>query len=242
MVTPVQEEEKFSLPVVPPDQHSSPLREQAHHEEQLHQRSSDEDGTLLGEVHDEADFNRRPRINTNHAAGYDHDRLHPPNNVHSPLSPSQHREQTSRLDDDLMVLQAERMVSKEELERETSSESRSINRTRSRTAQEPVDDFDISTNPIHEMTKAYHPPARPATRLAKFFKRIHESSFLVRYFLYITPVMLILLVPTLLGFFVFKRATVGDVELFWFGVWLEIVWLTLWLGRVSISSSITSFY
>jgi hypothetical protein len=238
MVTPVQEEEKFSLPVIPPDQHSCPLPEQLHHREQLHQRSADEDGTLLGEVHDEADLNR-PRVNTSYVPGRDH--LHP--NGHSPLSPSQHRERTSRLDDDLMVLQAERKVSKIELEQEPSNDSRrSIHRTRSRTAQEPVDDFDISTNPIHEMTKVYQPPARPATKLARFFKKIHESSFLVRYFLYITPVMLILLVPTLLGYFVFKRATVGDVELFWFGVWLEIVWLTLWLGRVSLSSGISGFY
>jgi len=128
------------------------------------------------------------------------------------------------------------MVSKIESEREAERESPSMTKTRSRTAHEPVDDFDISTNPIHQISKVYQPPARPATRLAKFFKRIHESSFLVRYLFYVTPVTLILLIPTLLGLFLFKRATVGDVELFWFGIWLEIVWLTLWLSRVGVAS------
>lgn len=32
----------------------------------------------------------------------------------------------------------------------------------------------------------------------------------------------------------FREATVGDVFLMWFMVWLEVVWLSLWAGRVSI--------
>lgn len=226
MTTPAQEKAQLSFPAIPADQPDNPLQEPQH------QRSSDEDGTLQGEMHDDADHLRIATDVAGH--GHHHD-------VHfvSPLSPSQHREQANRLDDDLLLLQAERLESEREAERKrereggSGSESPSISRTRSRTAQEPVDDFDISTNPIHLITKAYRPPARPATKLAKFFIRVHESSFLVRYFLYITPVMLLLLIPTMIGLLLFKEATVGDVELFWFGVWLEIVWLTLWLSRVS---------
>ncbi|RAL61653.1 hypothetical protein DID88_002722 [Monilinia fructigena] len=29
-----------------------------------------------------------------------------------------------------------------------------------------------------------------------------------------------------------RKTTVGGVKLFWFGIWLEIVWLTLWLARI----------
>ena len=50
--------------------------------------------------------------------------------------------------------------------------------------------------------------------------------------MYITPPVLILLIPLLLGVFVFKTATVGGVRLQWFMIWLEIVWLTLWAGRI----------
>ncbi|KAM3418217.1 hypothetical protein BST61_g4220 [Cercospora zeina] len=46
------------------------------------------------------------------------------------------------------------------------------------------------------------------------------------------PITLILLIPLLLGALVFKRATVGGVYLMWFMIWLEIVWLTLWAGRM----------
>ena len=231
MTTPAHEKAQLSFPAFPADQPDNPIQDQP-----LHQRSSDEDGTLQGEVPDHGEHGYL-RVETD-VGGAEH---HPDVHFRSPLSPSQHREQASRLDDDLLLLQAEQMVSRVESQREALRESRSITRTRSRTAQEPVDDFDVSTNPIHQITKVYQPPARPATRLAKFFKKVHESSFLVRYFLYITPVMLLLLIPTLLGLFVFKKSTVGDVELFWFGIWLEIIWLTLWLSRVRLHSQRSQF-
>jgi hypothetical protein len=59
---------------------------------------------------------------------------------------------------------------------------------------------------------------------------------LVRYFCYILPFTILLLIPVFLGLYVFKQANVGDVKLFWFGIWLEIIWLTLWLARVSRST------
>ena len=61
---------------------------------------------------------------------------------------------------------------------------------------------------------------------------IYSSSFLVRYFFYIVPVVLILLIPLLLGVFLFPDSTVGGVRMLWFCVWLEIIWLTLWGGRI----------
>ena len=147
-------------------------------------------------------------------------------------STSQTREQENRLDDDLALLQAERVVSN--AQRPTNSRleySISVHRSRSRPID--VDDFDVNTNPIHEKTAMFRPPEHPSTNFAKIFKRIHNSSFLVRYVTYITPVVIILLIPLLLGALVFKEASVGGVSLLWFSVWLEIVWLTLWAGRVS---------
>ncbi|KAL8756699.1 MAG: hypothetical protein Q9184_004423, partial [Pyrenodesmia sp. 2 TL-2023] len=87
--------------------------------------------------------------------------------------------------------------------------SASMHRSRSRV--EPTDQFDINTNPIHEKTATFRPPENPAGRFAKTFKRIHESSVLIRYFFYIVPVVLIILVPLLLGALLFKEATVGDI-------------------------------
>lgn len=146
-------------------------------------------------------------------------------------SPSQSREQASRLDDDLAMLQIERVVSSTSASK--SDGEHSMHRSRSRPAAEPIDDFDAATNPLHETAMMYSPPENPTTSFAKFFKRIHNSSFLIRYFTYIVPVVALLLIPLLLGALVFPKANVGGVKLLWFSVWLEIVWLTLWAGRVS---------
>ena len=52
--------------------------------------------------------------------------------------------------------------------------------------------------------------------------------------MYIIPVAGLLLIPLLFGALLYgqDQKTVGGVELLWFSVWLEIVWLTLWAGRV----------
>ncbi|KAK2764562.1 hypothetical protein FQN54_009257 [Arachnomyces sp. PD_36] len=145
-------------------------------------------------------------------------------------SPSQSREKANRLDDDLALLEAEQAVRDNE-EQQEKRDGASISRTRSKRS-EPVDEFDAATNPLHEQAAAYKPPEDPSTSLAKFVKQIHNSSFLIRYFTYIAPVVALLLIPLLLGALVFKRASVGGVSLLWFSVWLEIVWLTLWAGRI----------
>lgn len=153
-------------------------------------------------------------------------------------SPSRTREQEHRLDDDLALLQVERQVSQEASragdDHNGTRPSMSLARSRSRRT-DPVDDFDVSTNPIHERTQVYKPPENPTTKLSKFFKRIHESNWLVRYFTYIIPLALLLLIPVLLGRFRYQHSdnvNVGGVYLLWFGVWLEILWLTLWCGRI----------
>jgi hypothetical protein len=150
-------------------------------------------------------------------------------------TPSARRERATRLEDDLMLLQAERVVSRStqgEDGLEGGGGPGSINRSRSRRS-EPVDEFDEATNPLHEKAAIYKPPESPNTTIAVFIKKVHESSFIVRYFTYITPLVLILLIPLLLGALKYKNATVGGVRLMWFSIWLEIVWLTLWAGRVS---------
>jgi small-conductance mechanosensitive channel len=145
-------------------------------------------------------------------------------------SPSKTREEAHRFDDDLAVLQAEQVASNSD----QGGLKKSAEMHRSRSRVEPVDTFDANTNPIHEKTALYRPPERPSTKTAAFFKYIHTSSWLIRYVTYIVPVVLILLIPLLIGALVpkAKEACVGGVQLLWFSVWLEIVWLTLWAGRL----------
>ncbi len=143
-----------------------------------------------------------------------------------PPSPtSRAREAANRLGDHLAVLQAERKVSS------TVSDRRSEHlRRRSR----DPDDFglDAASSSGGGESRAY--PGQADTGCGRAFKRIRDSAWLVRYFMYIMPVFLLLLVPVLLGLLVFEEATVGDVRLLWFAIWLEIVWLSLWAARVSL--------
>lgn len=193
-----------------------------------HQRSSDDDGTVVGD-----DSIHLPHISTGRERSDSHLTVETENlgPMRSMQSPSQTREQAHRLDDDLAMLQVERQVSsQQELNREQ-SQSRSTHRSRSR-RKDPVDEFDAATNPLLEKAAVYKPPEHPSTKLSKFVKKVHNSSFLLRYFTYITPLVLIILIPILLGAFIFKNASVGGVQLMWFCIWLEIVWLTLWAGRL----------
>lgn len=147
-------------------------------------------------------------------------------------SPSQTREEAHRLDDELAMQRAERLTSMDSRPSEARN-SAQLHRSRSR-APEPLDEFDAATNPIHERAAIYRPPENPSTKVAAFFKYIHQSSFVVRYFTYIVPVFALLLIPILIGAFLpaAENVDVGGVDLIWFGVWLEIVWLTLWAGRI----------
>lgn len=145
-------------------------------------------------------------------------------------TPSARREHATRLEDDLMLLQAERVASRSTQGAED-GEGVSISRSRSR--REVVDEFDEATNPLHEKAAVYTPPERPQTELSAFVKKIHQSSFIVRYLTYILPVVILLLIPLLLGALVFQDTGVGGVKLMWFAIWLEIFWLTLWAGRIA---------
>lgn len=191
-------------------------------------RSSDEEGTVVGQERPEGSIEP-------HAL---RDRLHleankePVTEESYQHSVSRNREESSRLQDELELQKAERLVTV--VSNTEGRNSTTITRSRSR-APEPIDDFDAATNPLHEKTAVYKPPEHPTTKVAKFFKYIHESSWLVRYFTYIFPVTALLLIPILIGALTNpgQNANVGSVKLLWFGIWLQIVWLTLWAARIS---------
>lgn len=164
------------------------------------------------------------RVDTSHATEESEDER-------AMRTPSARREQATRLEDDLLLLQAERVASRSTQGEVGEGEHQSMSRVRSR--REPVDEFDEATNPLHEKAAVYKPPEKPNTKLSAFVKKLHQSSFIVRYVTYISPVVLILLVPLLVGALKFPNTSVGGVKLMWFSIWLEIVWLTLWAGRVS---------
>ncbi|KAI4177969.1 MAG: hypothetical protein LQ343_000053 [Gyalolechia ehrenbergii] len=185
---------------------STPIQElrQPHYpaDNGTHSQSDDDENTLSGEY----DRLNPSRQNSAEKQNY----------LGGQPSQSQSREEENRLTDDLAMLQAERVASNVQSAHLAGRLTNSTSVHRSRSRVEPVDQFDVNTNPIHEKTATFRPPENPAGRVAQTFKKIHDSSFLVRYFSYIVPVVLIILIPLLLGALVFKRATVGNVRLILF--------------------------
>lgn len=142
------------------------------------------------------------------------------------------REENTRLADDLAVTEAERVVSQSSHDAQ-SKKSRDHHSVRSH--RSAVDEFDEATNPLHERAALYQPPEKPTTKVARFVKTLHETSFVVRYLTYIVPLVVILLIPLLVGALAYPDANVGGVSLLWFSIWLEILWLTAWAGRVCVT-------
>lgn len=148
-------------------------------------RSSEEEGTAVA---DDANGETLKKMNTSGSTEYfDQGRS----------AASKTRERTHRLGDDLALLQAERLVTST-VEKRAEETEHHVHRARTR-ASEPVDDFEAATNPIHERAQLYKPPEKPQNKFAQFFKYIHHSSFIVRYFTYIVPLVALLLIPSYWG-------------------------------------------
>jgi hypothetical protein len=101
------------------------------------------------------------------------------------------------------------------------------------------DSFDERADqPAHMPASSRLAPAkRPLTALGKAFSWVHNFSIVTRWFLYMTPVALILLIPILVGALKRtidgQRLSVAGVDLEWFAIWWMIIWLTLWAGKLA---------
>ena len=144
---------------------------------------------------------------------------------------SSSREQATRLQDGLELLRTERLVSNREHE---------LNRLNSRRRHpEPEDTFSVRDE--KEVPKR----SEGASFLNKIWVKLKEFPRLLRYFLYMLPVGVVLLIPILLGVYVFDEGTAviggtGGVYLLWFGIWLETMWLSLWAARVCSPKQLSS--
>ncbi|KAK7741015.1 hypothetical protein SLS53_005079 [Cytospora paraplurivora] len=156
------------------------------------------------------------------------------------LSRMDSREKSNRLQDDLELARIERQVSNEErLEKENASRAgrRSVSHNRHdrhHPMAEPEDAFHTLTEPDPLPVAKSEPEP---TFLANLFKKLRKFPRVARYFLYAIPIAIILLTPILLDLYAFPDTDnpvggPGGVKLVWFGIWLEIVWCSLWASRV----------
>lgn len=157
----------------------------------------------------------------------DQTHLAPDGGAMSPNSES--REAAHRLNDDLELLRIERLISQKENRSRRSG-------SRSRTAREPTREPEDTFNTTTTVYPVGHTPHK-STVLTRLWARIKRYPRWYRYIAYAMPVGILLLIPILLAVcaFNYRDKPVGGtngVQLLWFGIWLEIVWLTLWASRL----------
>jgi small-conductance mechanosensitive channel len=70
------------------------------------------------------------------------------------------------------------------------------------------------------------------TKVGNFLWKIHSANVLTRYALYIIPVAALLAVPLALTATIYKHATANDVRLLGIFVWLEVIWISLWICKL----------
>lgn len=71
--------------------------------------------------------------------------------------------------------------------------------------------------------------------MGRFYSKIVNFSVVTRWLVYVLPVGIVLAIPILLLGTIFKddkHAVLGGVRLLWFFIWLESVWLSLWVAKV----------
>lgn len=154
------------------------------------------------------------------------------------LSPGSSRLQARRLNDNLELLRAEQIVSHHENEL-------GHLRSKKREPQEDLEDV-FATGTVQKHNEEKRPPPEKRAGLIGYVLRrwLKKLPRCFRYFLYLLPGAALLLIPILMGHFVATAATVGGehgVELMWFGIWLMVVWCTLWGSRMLTSLMPSAF-
>jgi len=70
------------------------------------------------------------------------------------------------------------------------------------------------------------------TKVGNFLWKIHSASILTRYALYILPVAALLAIPLVLTDTVYKDARAGGIRLLGLFIWIEVLWVGLWLCKL----------
>ncbi|KAK9479563.1 Mechanosensitive ion channel-domain-containing protein [Lipomyces japonicus] len=69
------------------------------------------------------------------------------------------------------------------------------------------------------------------TMFGRFYQRVWNSTFVVRYIIYIIPVGLLISIPIFVGAFGNTNAGLGGVRIVWIFTWVEVVWVSLWVSK-----------
>ena len=71
------------------------------------------------------------------------------------------------------------------------------------------------------------------TKMGIFYQKFTSFSVATKYLVYVLPLGIILAIPIIVGSTVAQNATLGDVPVRWFFLWLLIAWCGLWVSKVA---------
>lgn len=74
------------------------------------------------------------------------------------------------------------------------------------------------------------------TKVGNLLWKIHTASILTRYALYILPVAALLAIPLVLTDTVYSTARAGEVRLLGLFIWIEVIWVALWVCKLVASA------
>lgn len=81
-------------------------------------------------------------------------------------------------------------------------------------------------------TLGYEGDEDALTKIGNFLWKIHSTSVLTRYALYILPVAALLAIPLVLTATVYSDARADGIRLLGLFIWIEIIWLSLWVCKL----------
>ncbi|GAB7351796.1 hypothetical protein MBLNU459_g2369t1 [Dothideomycetes sp. NU459] len=70
------------------------------------------------------------------------------------------------------------------------------------------------------------------TKIGNFLYQLHSFSIITRYALYVLPVAGLLAIPLALCDTIYKHARAGNIRLLGLFIWIEVVWLSLWVCKL----------
>ncbi|MBW0462151.1 hypothetical protein O181_001866 [Austropuccinia psidii MF-1] len=74
---------------------------------------------------------------------------------------------------------------------------------------------------------------RPTKGLARLFYSISNFNIVIRWFFFITPLLILIWIPGSIGLFLkHKNLKVAAVPLVWWSSWLSVAWLGWWVGLI----------
>ncbi|KAH9203848.1 Mechanosensitive ion channel-domain-containing protein [Leptodontidium sp. 2 PMI_412] len=86
-------------------------------------------------------------------------------------------------------------------------------------------------HPLENFDKRDWPP----TGRQKLYRRCLGFPFLTNILLYVLPVGGVLSIPIICGATVAQAANLGGVRILWLFIWIEVVWMSLWISHATVN-------